>query len=208
MQSCNEMASWSAKKSANNLSEADRNKLAVSVVNLAKKIVRESLASQGANIDREDAEGEAFLACVESAKYYDPDSGIAFSTYAAAWIRRSLSGWLAAQAAQLARGMECPEVIVDKNSEGEEVVIPGDVEVEIDAKQMLLLKQLAGIDRDIAILVVFAGHSPERVAVRLGIDVKDVKLRMRNIAGQLAGFMMTYCDDAESSMFATHTHEE
>ena len=210
MKDCNnEMASWIAKKKPNELSDDVRNQLAASVVNLAKKITREHLSAHGLHTDREDAEGEAMLACVEASIYFDPHSGVGFTTYAAAWIRRALANWTVANSAQLARGMECPETIVDRASEADdEIVIPDDVEVEIDARQMLLLKQLTGVARDIVLLSVFAGQSPERIAVRLGMEVKDVKLVMRNSAGQLAGFMATYADDAAHSMFATAAHEE
>lgn len=206
---CETMASWlaDAKKKPNALPTHERQQLTLSCQSLCRKIAREhvaKMAQHGRREEVDDCESEAFLACVEASQYYDPTCGVKFTTYSAQWIRTALLAWSNKQATQLAGGMEYPDLVADR-----EVEIPDDIEVEIDARQRVLLAQLTEPDRTIVLLTHFAKQSPDRVATRLNLDVKDVKLRMRNAAGKLTSFMANVLEDSQGGLFGgPRGHEE
>lgn len=172
----------------NDLSEAARNALVESCMNLCRKLARQAVADV-VNADIADLEGEAFLACCQAAKAYRPDgvgvefcaeSAAKFATFAHPYITKRLRGLSQDQRrlAAMARPEKWEIVPESEAVDSEEPIEPDD-----EARE--LLAKIPEPSRTAARLVVFERRSPDQVAEQLGIPVKDVKLVLRNAAKEL-----------------------
>jgi RNA polymerase sigma factor (sigma-70 family) len=189
----------------NSLTEAERQKLVLSVVDWCRKLanahyktLRESVR---AALDVDDLHSEAFVAATEAAEYFDPRRGIQFTTFSAAYIRTHLTGIADPRHALAARSVESAEEFPDRAGEGEdpaalaeeaeEAALIGTCErwnkSEEEVRQIWrrLLSNLPEPTREIVRLLVFERQPASRIAMRLGMKAKDVRLHLRNAAKRL-----------------------
>ena len=125
----------------------------------------------------EDIEGEAYLALVEAAREFDPRYPAKFSTVAHSYVSKRLKRVIDEQrlAAQHATGVELDWMPV---AEGEQST--AEVGQVMDDYDRELLGRLPLAMREPVRLVILSGFTPEQVATQLGLEVKDVKLAIRN----------------------------
>jgi DNA-directed RNA polymerase specialized sigma24 family protein len=188
----------------NALSEPERQGLVVGVIDWCRKLAHQharKLRSKGRTPDTDNLEGEAFLAATEAAQYFDERRGVRFTTFAGAWVRTHLMSVtddrLDVAAAPLdepawvemrADGGD-PAVLAEEAEEGQflrAVEAWGESEAEVPEIWRRLLGNLAGTAREAVRLLVFERLPASRIAQQLGMEVKDVRLVLRNAAARLS----------------------
>lgn len=167
----------------NDLTPAVRQGLVEGCLNLCRKLARQS-AGYVTVSDVEDLEGEAFLACTVAATYWRPEGDAKFSTFAQSYIRERLKGLASDQQRRAIHTHSADfDLMADERDDGDE---DGEstADVPTPADEELIIK-LPEQSREVVRLAVFDRLPPERIADRLGYEVKDVKLVMRNAAKEL-----------------------
>lgn len=169
----------------NNLSPAVREAMVEGCINLCKKLARRIAKTiPGADVD--DLEGEAMLACAEASIQWIPDSSYGnskFSTFAHSYIEKRLRGLATDQREQTqCVHLESWESVSGREEEDGDT----DNEVSLTGDDRELLVKIPEPARTAVRLVVFDRRTPDQVAAELGMDVKDVKLILRNAAKTLA----------------------
>jgi len=164
-------------RTENALPQSVRDALVEGCVNLCKKVAR-TFARTIPGADVEDLEGEAALACVEAARFWQPEGSAKFSTFAQSYMEKRLKGLAAdqRQSAALVRPEDWDPIARDADEAPEEENAgPTDDDRE-------LLAKLDEPARTAVRLVVFERTAPDRAAEQLGMPVKDLKLVLRNAA--------------------------
>jgi DNA-directed RNA polymerase specialized sigma24 family protein len=182
----------------NGLSEPERQALVLGVLSWCRRLARDfagELRRKGRAVEVDDMEGEAFLAAAEAAQYYDPRRGVAFTTFVRPWVQTHLIAVTDPRYTVAAAAMEFPERVTSREDGPEEIERPGP-----DADARRVLGNLAEPARSVVRLSVFDGLTPGRIAVRLDMPLKDVRLHLRNAAARLGKVRET--DDAVADMIA------
>jgi DNA-directed RNA polymerase specialized sigma24 family protein len=141
----------------------------------------------------DDFQSEAKLATVVASKTWHPGEVSQFGTYATAVIRRSLLAYTR-NAIEPATGMEDWSGVPGRTDCDDEPATENGREPN-DYQQSLLAK-LDEPARSIVRCVVFGCDKPDDVAERFGIELKDVKLHIRN-ASRTLGKVVDF-DDGDS----------
>lgn len=180
----------------NNLSDHERNRLVESCLPWCKKLAREhakSINLADRHFDIEDLESEAYVACVHASQFYRPDRGTKFITMASAWIRTHLRSVTDSRRVVVPGRMSQPELVEEQDCDGDaEAYSPNEAEER-------MLRTLDEPARTVVRLIVFDGLRPEQVAAQLGMEVKDVKLVMRNSAEKLGKYLK---NESEPSLWS------
>jgi RNA polymerase sigma factor (sigma-70 family) len=180
---CNTMG----REKPNDLTKEERNALVEGCLPWCKKLAREhaqTLKCAERHFDADDLEAEAYVACCSAAQYYRPERGTKFITMASAWIRTHLRSVTDARRIVVPGRMEQPELVEDRDEADDD---SGAYTPNTDEERML--KALAEPARSVVRLVVFEGLRPDQVAAQLNMDVKDVKLIMRNSVAKLGDYL-------------------
>lgn len=177
----------------NQLSDAERGELVLSCESLCRKLAQKAVPYDDNTSRRsqkiEDMTSEAFLACVEAAKYFEPPSpgnpskAAKFSTVATNYITKKLKRIQEDErkAAQCGTGANWDLVPEENDEEDYKLVVD-----EPGSNDLKILGSLAEPARSVVRLMVFEKVPPDRVATQLGMETKDVKLIVRNSIRALA----------------------
>lgn len=170
----------------NTLTKAEQDKLVTDNIGLARKLAKEA-GKLDPDSDRENLYGEAMLLLTQSSRKWDPANGTPFVGFAANYVRERLKGMVKDGLRQRAGASVLRNV--DFSSVGRSAADPDAAEPVYgrrpDAYDTELLASLDEHSRGIVAAIAFEGCSPEQVAVRFGMSVKDVKLVVRNVAPAL-----------------------
>lgn len=183
-------------KYVNELTRHQRGELVLAAADVIKAEAVNHAKGIGRTSEIDDFIGVAQLATVEAAIHWNPVVGVKFTTYATSYIRRQLARETANldQARDMAEGWDAvPQKDVDegdREASGPRVPTP---------EQMLIIGQLPASNREIVRLSVFELLTPETIAIRLGLEVKDVKLAIRNAAQTIQKFLAH--DDSPENLF-------
>lgn len=171
------------RKGPNNLSVSERQTLVAGCEKWCRKLARDHAAEQGRigrRCDVEELEGEAFLACCESAKYFDVNAGFKFITFSGTWVRTHLMAYSDPRKSVPTVGLE-NECFITNRDDGETEPIT----FEPANEAARYLENFAGVTRDVVQLSVCGQLTPDQIAVQLGMKVKDVHLHIRNALARL-----------------------
>jgi RNA polymerase sigma factor (sigma-70 family) len=155
----------------------------LSVTKWCRKLARDhcsEVGRMGRRFEVEDLESEAFLAATEAAQYWHESRGVQFITFASAWIRTHLIAVTDPRLTPQGAGIEFPERIESREDGPEEIEDAKPCEVS-----RRLLGNLPEPTRTIVQLSVFSRLSPGRIAMQLGIPLKDIRLHLRNAGDRL-----------------------
>jgi DNA-directed RNA polymerase specialized sigma24 family protein len=131
-------------------------------------------------MDVANLEGEALLACVEAARFWEPEGAAKFATFAQAYVQKRLRGMAADQKKEAAALRQANWDLIPDELDDDETEI-----TEPTEEQEAILGALAEPMRTAVRQIVFEGLTPARVAAQMGVEVKDLKLSIRNAATAL-----------------------
>lgn len=169
-----------ARPKANRLSDAERNALVLSCEGLYKSLAWEAAKAAGLLHELDDLVMDAALACVEASRAWEPGTSAKFSTYATTRIKRHLI-----KCVEDAKPGATAVRFANWDHVEDEAPADADGAVRLTPEEQTLLGRIDHADREAVRLVVCEGLTPDRVAEQLGVEVKDVKLRLRNAAKKL-----------------------
>lgn len=188
----------------NALSDADRGKLVEGVMAWCRKQARDAAKAAslaGRSIDVEDLESEAFIAAVCASKVYDPTTKNKFLTVAAAWVKTHLRMILDPRRTVRPGQIGAPELVTARD-DGDEAE-PYDP----NKAELRTLRSIKEPARSIVRMVIFGDLTPDQVAVQLGMEVKDVKLHLRNAAESMTGYEKRQKDVELNGLFRDYYRE-
>lgn len=172
-----------ARARENSLSPEERNALVLSCQKLCRAMARKA-AFGVSGVDADDLEQEALVACVEASARWHPDQGTKFSTYATPCIQRHLNNIVTRVRCEGNVNVESWDSVADPRTLEDAGDAETATESSLTPQQREAVARLPEQSR-VAVLLVLEGFAPDRIATRLGLEVKDVKLILRNAEKQL-----------------------